>query len=148
MLVAPICHLELKCLGLCFICACWPVWRHLASSDFVIPKFQVTTIIESRTLKNCWRSQKKFSSAGFCFWGFVLRLFCLCLYNSLNLFLFFCCSCFSFVCFLFFYVDFLFLFIHHGSVTFYLDLVAWFLNFLGELNQSRSVLLSKLLWAN
>ena len=118
----------------------------LANSDFVIPKFQVNTTIESCTLKNGWKFY--FPSA-----GLVLRLcftsvlFISVQFASFILFLFFLLLVLFFYLFFVFYVAFLFLFIHHSSVSFYLDLVAWFLNFLGELNQSRSILF-KLLWAN
>ena len=135
MLVAPICHLELKCLGLCLFVLIDLVGA-MGNSDFVTPKFQVNPTSVSCTSKNGW--EFSFPSAGLV----LLALFYVCfdIYNSL----FYVISVFLllvlfFYLFFVFYVDFLFLFIHYSSVSFYLDLVAWIPNFLGELNQIRSI---------
>ena len=115
MLVAPICPLELKSLGLCYIVLDFS-WFSLTTfclesswflfdlggaklrSDFVIPKFQVSPTSVSRTSKNGCKFN--FTTA-----RLVLSLVltsCIDMYNPLFYFIsvFFCCLCFSFICFL------------------------------------------------
>merc|ERR1712074_22919 len=100
----------------------------------VTPKFQVSSTSVSRTLKNgC-----KF----FFFYYSPLVLWLKTIFVSVYtnplfiLFLFFF-FCFRFYFFKNFFLCLVFLFIHYSSVTSYLDLVAWFLNSLGELNLVR-----------
>jgi len=64
----------------------------------------------------------------------ALNYICLGIYKSAIYFIsiFFFASAFMF--FKNFFLCLVFLFIHYSSVTSYLDLVAWFLNSLGELN--------------
>ena len=109
---------------------CLLTWGSQIELRLVTPKFQVSSTSVSCTLKNgC-----KFFFFTTALWSFGFKLYLSRYIQIRYLFYFYFFLCFRFYVFLNFFLCLVFLFIHYSSVTSYLDLVAWFLNSLGELN--------------